>query len=233
MKTIFSIFFLAGFACSSFGQERVLDKAIFDNVFNTSYQIWTVWKGKAFRKSVIVERGAPNNNSKLSRVVEFDGKGASRALYNEYVEGREQRLTREVIGYGDANYIRDLGRGNWSVRRDPKREESHTHLAYAPDPLEVQAVRSHFVRSQFDRTQIVNTYAFVGTETYQKLREQRLPNDGANKGYRKEKRSSHGDRGGHEVLVRTGRNDAEIRVHVERPSRIGSVLPEDRSDMGT
>jgi hypothetical protein len=164
MKILFSILLLAGGTCSGFAQQRVLQEAEFDRVFKASYEIWTVWNGKAFRKTVLVESRSPHKNYKLSRVVEFDGKGASRALYNEHVEGKEPRLTREVIGVGSTIYMRDVGKKNWWLRGDAKREETHAHLAYAPDPLEVQAVRAHFVRSQFDTKSVERSYLFAGIE---------------------------------------------------------------------
>jgi hypothetical protein len=164
MKTLFSIFLLACATCSALAQQRVLQQAEFDRVFKASYEIWTVWSGKAFRKTVLVESRSPNKNYKLSRVVEFDGKGASRAVYNEHVEGKEPRLTREVIGVGSTSYIRDAGKRNWWLRGDAKREETHAYLAYAPDPLEVQAVRAHFVRSQFETKARERFYAFAGTD---------------------------------------------------------------------
>ncbi|HEX6124274.1 MAG TPA: hypothetical protein VFZ23_02770 [Pyrinomonadaceae bacterium] len=164
MKTLSVIVLIVFTTFSAFTQERVLEPAEFDRVFSASYEIWTVWKGKAFRKSVTVESRSPKNNYKLSRVLEFDGTGASSAVYNEHVEGKEPRLTREIIGVDHTNYIRDGRRGNWWLRGDAKREESHKHLAYAPDPMEVQAVRAHFVRSQFDTTRKESSYVFVGTE---------------------------------------------------------------------
>ena len=164
MKTIFSIALLICYAYPVQAQERALNQAEFERVFKASYEIWTVWKGRAFRKTVNGESRAPNRNYKLSRAVEFDGNGASAAVYNEHVEGKEPRLTREVIGVANTNFIRDGRKGNWWLRGDAKREESHKHLAYAPDPLEVQAVREHFVRSQFETTSTERSWAFLGTE---------------------------------------------------------------------
>lgn len=164
MKTILTIFLLACVTSSAFAQERAMEYAEFDRVLKASYDIWTVWKGKAFRKTVSVESRGPAQNYELQRVVEFDGNGASRAVYNEHADGKELRLTREIIGVGATKYVRDIGRGSWWIRRDAEREELHLHLAYAPDPLEVQAVRSHFVRSQFDRTAKENRYAYLGIE---------------------------------------------------------------------
>jgi hypothetical protein len=164
MKTVLSTTLIFCSAIAAGAQEREITPAEFDRVFQGSYNIWTVWKGKAFRKSFTVESGAPDNNYKLSRIVEFDGKGASSAVYNEHVEGKEPRQTREVIGVGSTSFIRDGRRGNWWLRGDAKREERHTHLAYAPDPAEVQAVRAHFVRSQFDISAKESWYTLVGTE---------------------------------------------------------------------
>jgi hypothetical protein len=164
MKTLFSIAVIFCSAFATLGQQREITAAEFDRVFRASYDIWTVWKGRPFRKTFAVERRAPKNNYTLSRVIEFDGKGSSSATYNEHVEGMEPRLTREIIGVGNTNFIRDGRKGNWWQRGDAKREESHTHLAYAPDPAEVQAVRSHFVRSHFAIESQETSYEFVGTD---------------------------------------------------------------------
>src|SRR5687768_4194801 len=164
MKILFSIFLTFCGTLSAFTQERAIAQAQFDRVLRASYDIWTVGNGKAFRKKVLVESRSPNNNYLLSRLVEFDGKGASRAVYDEHVEGKQPRATREVIGIGGTSYIRDIGKKNWWRRGDAKREELHRHLAYAPDPMEVQAVRAHFVRSQFDTMARETYYAFAGTE---------------------------------------------------------------------
>ena len=164
MKTLFSMTLIFCSAFAAGAQEREITPAEFDRVFRSSYSIWTVWKGKAFRKSFVVESRAPNHNYKLSRIVEFDGKGASSAVYDEHVEGKAPRLTREVIGVGSTSFMRDGRRGKWWLRGDAKRQERHTHLAYAPDPAEVQAVRAHFVRSQFDISAKESSYAFVAAE---------------------------------------------------------------------
>ena len=164
MKNLLHIFLFLCSVCSAFSQERVIEQSEFVQVFKASYDVWTVWKAKAFRKRVLVESRSPNSNYVLSRLVEFDGKGASRAVYDEHVEGKEPRATREVIGIGSTSYIRDVGKKNWWLRGDAKREELHRHLAYAPDPMEVQAVRAHFVRSQFDTTSKESSYAFAGGE---------------------------------------------------------------------
>ena len=164
MKSLLTIALLLSSTITAVTQERAIGQAEFDQVFKASRLIWTIWKGKAFRKTVTVETTSPNHSYKVSRVVEFDGNGASRAVSNEYIEGKEHRLIREIIGVGSTHYIRDVARGNWWMRGDTQPEESHATLAYAPDPLEVQAIQAHYVRSQFGRTSKENSYAFMGGE---------------------------------------------------------------------
>ena len=164
MKSLFSITLIL---CSTFPaltQERVLAQTEFDSVFRASRDMWTAWKDKAFRKTVTVETTSPTRNYKVSRTVEFDGKGASRAVSYEYVEGKEHRIIREIIGVGSVHYIRDVARGNWWKTGDTQLEESPATLAYAPDPFEVQAIQAHFVRSKFDKTSKESSYAFVGAD---------------------------------------------------------------------
>src|SRR5215204_2257720 len=102
MKSLLTITLLLFATFTAMTQERALAQAEFDRVFTASRDIWTVWKGRAFRKTLTVETTSPKQSYKVSRVVEFDGKGASRAVSNEYIEGKEHRLIREIIGVGSA-----------------------------------------------------------------------------------------------------------------------------------
>ena len=164
MKILFAIAFLGFVVLPVHTQDRSIQQAEFERVFNGSYNIVSVWKGKGFRKRLSVESKSPSRGYKLDQVSEFDAQGAARMIYNEQVDGQPPRVTREVIGIGNTHHIRDVGRTIWWTRSVGKREELDFHRAYVTDPFEVQAVRDHFIRSKFDINTKHKSFAFVGNE---------------------------------------------------------------------
>ena len=164
MKTLFAVAYLSYAALSVQTQVRPIQQVEFERVFNESYNIVAVWKGKAFRKRLSVDSRSPASAYKLEQVSEFDGRGAARMIYNEHVDGQAPRLTREIIGIGNTHHVRDIGKTVWWTRSVGKREELDYQRAFVSDPFEVQAVRDHFIRSKFDINSKQTSFAFLGNE---------------------------------------------------------------------
>jgi hypothetical protein len=164
MKILFVIAFVGCVAFPNQAQERRISQSEFERAFKESYNIVTIWNGKAFRKRLSVESRSPASGYRLEQVSEFDGRGATRMIYNEQVDGRPPRATREIIGIGNTHHLRDVGKTVWWTRSVGKREEMDYHRAYVPDPFEVQAVRDHFIRSKFQINSKQTAFGVLGNE---------------------------------------------------------------------
>lgn len=166
MKVLRVLAFIAYSVFPSVGQQSGAESKDFDAVLKTSYKIYQIWQGIAFRRTVTVESRAPGHNYKLKYIFEFDPDGPTRGVYEEVVEGRAPRIPREVITINDNSYLRDVGKSSWWVSYRQGFGKFSRNGAYPSGAGEAHAVHDYYVRDRYMITSKETEVKFLGVERY-------------------------------------------------------------------
>lgn len=151
MKIPRCIFLSLLFATGVWAQEKTIDKAEFDSVYMINLRTFNFLMGNPSRHTATFDVGGPDSKYKLHQIRERMPDGSTRGIFNEHVEGKAPRITREVITIGSNIFGRDIGgKGGWTVRHIPVLEKKFVK-PHKPDP-EPQAVRHHELSTVFDVT---------------------------------------------------------------------------------